>query len=96
MKTINWTNALTGGSAAVLVGSQTIAIGFAGAWAMSGLLGLPSAISIAFEALVMAAAAYATYEFARRIHAIEPFWGPPPAQKDERVDAAGPSAPSAA
>ena len=50
---INWTNAVTLGSVAVLVGTELVGAGFAAGWAIGGLFQLGDLLTHGLEALLV-------------------------------------------
>ena len=48
-KPINWRNALTIISVAILVGTELVGVSWAAGWALGGIFQLPRAFSLAFE-----------------------------------------------
>lgn len=76
---VNWLNLWTGGSAVLLIGSQTVAAAALGGWAVAGLLGLSTGMEGGFEIVACLAALALTYKFARQVHRVEPFFRAPEA-----------------
>jgi hypothetical protein len=72
---INWTNASTLISVAILVGTELIGAGFAAGWAIGGLFGLGETITRALEALFVLSALTGLYFFLRAALAHEPIRG---------------------
>jgi hypothetical protein len=72
---INWTNASTLLSVAILVGTELIGAGFAAGWAIGGLFGLGETITRALEALFVLSALTGLYFFLRAALAHEPIRG---------------------
>ena len=48
-KPINWRNALTIISVAILVGTELVGVSWAAGWALGGIFQLPRVFSLAFE-----------------------------------------------
>jgi hypothetical protein len=48
-KPINWRNALTIISVAILVGTELVGVSWAAGWALGGIFQLPRAFSLVFE-----------------------------------------------
>jgi hypothetical protein len=69
---INWTNLLTVGSAAVLVGAMILALGFSTGWALAGMLGLGEIGIWVLEAIFVGVAAAGTAAFWRLAARAEP------------------------
>jgi hypothetical protein len=69
---VNWTNALTIVSATVLIGTQTVGLGFATGWAAAGLLGIGDYGAWLLEGLLSAAGLAATAAFAIAANRNEP------------------------
>jgi hypothetical protein len=74
-KPINWTNALTLLSVAILVGTELVGAGAAAGWAIGGLFGLGELITHALEGLFVLSALTGLYYFLRAALAHEPIWG---------------------
>ena len=72
---INWTNALTLLSVAILVGTELIGAGAAAGWAIGGLFNLGSPLTHALEGLLVLSALTALYYFLRAALAHEPIRG---------------------
>ena len=72
---INWTNAATLISVAILVGTELIGAGAAAGWAIGGLFQLGEPITHALEAVLVVAALTALYFFLRAALAHEPIRG---------------------
>lgn len=73
-KPINWTNALTLASVAVLVGTELIGAGAAAGWAIGGLFNLGPPITHSLEGALILAALVGLYYFLRAALAHEPIW----------------------
>ncbi len=69
---INWTNAATLASVAVLVGTELVGAGGAAGWAIGGLFQLGETITHALEALFILTALTGLYYFLRAALAHEP------------------------
>jgi hypothetical protein len=69
---INWTNAITLMSVAVLVGTELTGAGFAAGWAIGGLFNLGEAITRLLEGLLVVSALTGLYYFLRAAIAHEP------------------------
>jgi hypothetical protein len=69
---INWTNAITLMSVAVLVGTELTGAGFAAGWAIGGLFNLGETITRLLEGLLVASALTGLYYFLRAAIAHEP------------------------
>ena len=72
---INWTNALTLASVAVLVGTEFVGAGAAAGWAIGGLMQLGDWFTRALEAALVLSALYALFRFLRAALAHEPIRG---------------------
>jgi hypothetical protein len=72
---INWTNAVTLLSVAILVGTELIGAGAAAGWAIGGLFQLGDTITHALEGVLILAALTALYYFLRAALAHEPIRG---------------------
>ena len=73
---INWTNALVGLSAALLIGTQFTAMLEIGIWAGGHLLHLSSTVLFALYALAALVGLALTVVLVRAAHEAEPFFGP--------------------
>ena len=71
-KPINWTNAVTLASVAVLVGTELIGAGAAAGWAIGGLFGLGPLITLSLEGALVLAALVGLFYFLRAALAHEP------------------------
>jgi hypothetical protein len=69
---INWRNALTLLSVAILVGTELIGAGAAAGWAIGGLFALGEPLTHILEGLLVAAALTGLYYFLRAALAHEP------------------------
>lgn len=69
---VNWTNLLTVGSAAVLVGAMILGLGLATGWAIAGALGLGYYGERALEVLFMGIAIAGIVSFWRMATRVEP------------------------
>lgn len=69
---INWTNAVTLASVAVLVGTEFIGAGAAAGWAIGGLMQLGETFTRLLEGALILIALYALYRFLRAALAHEP------------------------
>ncbi len=72
---INWTNAMTLLSVAILVGTELVGAGAAAGWAIGGLFNLGSTLTHALEGVLVLSALTGLYYFLRAAHAHEPIWG---------------------
>ena len=72
---INWTNAVTLISVAILVGTELIGAGAAAGWAIGGLFNLGPTITHALEGALVVAALTGLYYFLRAALAHEPIRG---------------------
>ena len=72
---INWTNATTLISVAVLVGTELVGAGVAAGWAIGGLFQLGEAITHMLEGLFVLAALTGLFYFLRAALAHEPIRG---------------------
>ena len=71
-KPINWTNAVTLASVAVLVGTELVGAGAAAGWALGGLFGLGSVLTHSLQGALVFAALVGLYYFLRAALAHEP------------------------
>lgn len=69
---INWTNAATLASVAVLVGTELVGAGAAAGWAIGGLFQLGDVVTHALEAIFVLTALTGLYHFLRAALAHEP------------------------
>ena len=72
---INWTNATTLASVAVLVGTELVGAGGAAGWAIGGLFQLGEIITHILEAVFILSALTGLYYFLRAALAHEPIRG---------------------
>ncbi len=72
---INWTNATTLISVAILVGTELVGAGAAAGWAIGGLFQLGEAITRALEGVLVLAALTGLFYFLRAALAHEPIRG---------------------
>jgi hypothetical protein len=72
---INWTNARTLASVAVLVGTELVGAGGAAGWAIGGLFQLGDFMTHALEAVLILCALTGLYYFLRAALAHEPIRG---------------------
>lgn len=72
---INWVNASTLISVAILVGTELVGAGAAAGWAIGGLFGFAAPISHALEGLLILLAFVGLYYFLRAALAHEPIRG---------------------
>ena len=72
---VNWTNALTLLSVAVLVGTELVGAGAAAGWALGGLFQLGDLITHALEASLVLIALTGLFYFLRAALAHEPIRG---------------------
>jgi hypothetical protein len=74
-KPINWSNALTIVSVAVLVGTELVGVSWAAGWALGGIFQLPRAFGIAFEITGGLFGMLLLYYFVRAALKVEPIRG---------------------
>ena len=72
---INWTNATTLASVAVLVGTELVGAGGAAGWAIGGLFQLGEVLTHALEAVFILTALFGLYAFLKAALAHEPIRG---------------------
>ena len=72
---INWTNATTLISVAILVGTELVGAGAAAGWAIGGLFQLGETITRALESVLILAALTGLFYFLRAALAHEPIRG---------------------
>jgi hypothetical protein len=72
---INWTNATTLGSVAVLVGTELVGAGGAAGWAIGGLFQLGDSLTHMLEAILILLALTGLFYFLRAAIAHEPIRG---------------------
>jgi len=70
--TVNWSNVLTVGSAAVIIATEAIATGVAAGWAVAGLFNLGDAGEYGLMALFGALGIYASIRYFRTAAKQEP------------------------
>ena len=74
-KPINWRNALTLLSVAILVGTELVGAGAAAGWAIGGLFGLGETITHSLQGVFILAALTGLFYFLRAALAHEPIRG---------------------
>ena len=74
-KPINWQNALTIVSVAILVGTEVIGMTWAAGWALGGLFQLPPVISAGVEIIGALSGFVLLYYFVRAALKVEPIRG---------------------
>jgi hypothetical protein len=74
-KPINWDNAITVISVAILVGTELVGISWAAGWALGGFLGLPPLVSTGVEIVGGAFGLFLVYHFVRAALKVEPLRG---------------------
>ncbi len=74
-KPVNWTNATTLISVAILVGTEFVGAGAAAGWAIGGLFNLGEPITHALEGVLVLTALTGLYYFLRAALAHEPIRG---------------------
>jgi hypothetical protein len=72
---INWTNAITLGSVAVLVGTELVGAGGAAGWALGGMFQLGETVTHALEAVFILVALTGLFYFLRAALSHEPIRG---------------------
>ena len=72
---INWTNAVTVCSVAVLVGTELIGAGGAAGWAIGGLFQIGETLTHVLEAVLVLCALVGLYYFLRNVLSHEPIRG---------------------
>ena len=72
---INWTNAMTLISVAILVGTELVGAGAAAGWAIGGLFQLGEPVTRALEAVLILTALTGLFYFLRAAIAHEPIRG---------------------
>jgi hypothetical protein len=70
---INWQNALTVVSAAILIGAEVFGAAFAGSWAIANLFGLGVTGARVLDGLFLLCGAAIMWQFIRSAKKIEPF-----------------------
>ena len=73
-RSINWTNAITLLSVAILVGTELVGAGGAAGWAIGGLFQLGETITRLLEAVLILAALTGLFYFLRAALAHEPIF----------------------
>jgi hypothetical protein len=71
-KRINWQNAVTVVSVAILVGTELVGLTWAAGWALGGMFQLPPTISGSFEVLGILVGCVLLYYFVRAALRAEP------------------------
>lgn len=71
-KRINWNNAVTVVSVAILVGTELVGVSWAAGWALGGLLGLPPLVSRGVEIVGALLGLVLVYHFVRAALKVEP------------------------
>ncbi|MDB5650093.1 MAG: hypothetical protein JWL62_1613 [Hyphomicrobiales bacterium] len=71
-KRINWDNAITVVSVAILVGTELIGVSWAAGWALGGILGLPPLVSRGVEVLGGLLGLLLVFYFVRAALKVEP------------------------
>ncbi|MDB5509434.1 MAG: hypothetical protein JWL93_1903 [Hyphomicrobiales bacterium] len=71
-KRINWENAVTIVSVAILVGTELVGLTWAAGWAFGGMLGLPRSVSLVVEIAGAALGLVLVYYFVRAALKVEP------------------------
>ena len=74
-KSINWNNAITVVSVAILVGAELVGLSWAAGWALGGLLGLPPIVSLGVEIVGGLLGLLLVYYFVRAALKVEPIRG---------------------
>lgn len=74
-KPINWNNAITVVSVAILVGTELVGVSWAAGWALGGLLGLPPLVSRGVEIVGALLGLLLVYYFVRAALKVEPIRG---------------------
>ena len=69
---IVWRNLVTNVSVVILVGTELIALTWAGAWALGGLLNLPDIYRWILQAAGAILGAYGMYKFSQAASKVEP------------------------
>lgn len=71
-KRINWENAVTIVSVAILVGTELVGLTWAAGWAFGGMLGLPRTVQLVVELAGAALGLVLVYYFVRAALKVEP------------------------
>jgi hypothetical protein len=71
-KSINWQNAITVVSVAILVGTELVGLTWAAGWALGGMFQLPPVISGSFEILGIVLGVVLVFYFVRAALRVEP------------------------
>lgn len=69
---INWPNAITVASAAILIATELVAMAFAGGWAIANLVGWGTYGGYALQATFLVPSLYGIYAFVRAANRAEP------------------------
>jgi hypothetical protein len=69
---INWPNAITVGSAAILIATELVAMAFAGGWAIANLFGWGAYGGYLLQAAFLLPSLYGIYAFVRAANRAEP------------------------
>ncbi len=75
LKPVNWQNALTIVSVAILVGTELVGVSWAAGWALGGLFQLPPMVSAALEIISGCFGMLLVYYFVRAALKVEPIRG---------------------
>ncbi len=71
---INWSNAITVGCAAILIGTQTFVAAIAAGWAVAGILGIGEIGGYVLEVACLIPAAWALVWFVKSASKVEPIF----------------------
>jgi hypothetical protein len=71
---INWSNALTVGSAAILIATELVAMSFASGWAISNLYGWGRIGEYGLQTAFMLPSLYGIYAFVKAANHAEPIF----------------------